>query len=129
MARRSLDDINLTPEEEAFLQHGNTPTSKPVSKQKPKPKTQKANPPLPLTVSPSEQPTPPSPNPPPNLPAHDSLLVSLNTRVPNDLATELLRVSMGRKLRKVHPFSQQDIVIEALSDWLKKNDPMGEADG
>jgi len=33
----------------------------------------------------------------------------------------LLKASSDRKIKKVHPFTQQDIVAEALTDWLKKN--------
>jgi hypothetical protein len=33
----------------------------------------------------------------------------------------LLRVAMERKLRGERPFTQQDIVAEALREWLERN--------
>jgi hypothetical protein len=47
-------------------------------------------------------------------------LVSLTFRLPASLAETLLRVSLNRKLRKEKPFAQQDIVAEAVRDWLER---------
>jgi hypothetical protein len=58
--------------------------------------------------------------PPP--PAASSGLVSLTFRLPSSLAEALLRVSLERKLRKEKPFAQQDIVAEALREWLERRD-------
>jgi len=49
-------------------------------------------------------------------------LVSMNFRLPANLPQALLKVSSERKLKKIKPFTQQDIVAEAISDWLKKNE-------
>jgi hypothetical protein len=42
-------------------------------------------------------------------------------RLPAALSGRLGRVSAERKLRRQRPFSQQDIVAEALDEWLKRN--------
>jgi hypothetical protein len=48
-------------------------------------------------------------------------LVSVNFRLPATIPPALLRASSDRKIKKIQPFTQQDIVAEALTDWLKKN--------
>ncbi|HAB17142.1 MAG TPA: hypothetical protein DCE44_11910 [Verrucomicrobiales bacterium] len=48
-------------------------------------------------------------------------LVPLSVRVQGDLADTLLRVAFERKLQRRAPYSQQDIVIQAVTQWLKKN--------
>jgi hypothetical protein len=48
-------------------------------------------------------------------------IVSATFRLPATLPPALLKASSDRKIKKVHPFTQQDIVAEALTDWLKKN--------
>ena len=45
--------------------------------------------------------------------------VSMSFRLPTPLSTRLIEVAVQRKLRRERPFSQQDIVAEALSAWLK----------
>jgi hypothetical protein len=42
-------------------------------------------------------------------------------RLPTELSTRLIRASVERKLRRERPFSQQDILAEALAKWLDKN--------
>ena len=48
-------------------------------------------------------------------------LVSVNFRLPATIAPALLKASSDRKIKKIQPFTQQDIVAEALTDWLRKN--------
>ena len=48
-------------------------------------------------------------------------LVSMNSRVPANIPPALMRASVDRKIRKIRPFTQQEIVAEALSDWLRKH--------
>lgn len=48
-------------------------------------------------------------------------LVSLSVRVNSALADTLLKVAFERKLQRRHPFSQQDIVTQAVNQWLRKN--------
>ena len=45
-------------------------------------------------------------------------IVSITIRLPASLPSRLLRASVERKLRREQPFSQQDIVAEALHAWL-----------
>lgn len=48
-------------------------------------------------------------------------LTSVNFRLPANIPPGLFKASSDRKLKKLYPFTQQDIVSEALTDWLKKN--------
>jgi hypothetical protein len=51
----------------------------------------------------------------------DNALAPLNVRVHPDIARALMRASMVRKFQRQAPWSQKDIVSQALEDWLKKN--------
>jgi len=123
--RRSLDDA-LTPEEELFLAgnaaktSGPTPRPKKTPGKRPqsKPKTQKEN--VPMT-KPALKELPPEPiSAPPEGYALPSL-VGLNTRIESNLSNALLRASMERRIAR-HPTAKvQDIVGQALAEWLKKH--------
>jgi hypothetical protein len=45
--------------------------------------------------------------------------VSLTVRVPRLVPPGLLLASVDRKLKRQRPFTQQEIVAEAVTDWLK----------
>ena len=47
--------------------------------------------------------------------------VSLSIRVPSNIPDALVRASADRKIKRQRPFTQQDIAIEALTQWLSKN--------
>ena len=47
--------------------------------------------------------------------------VSLNVRIEPEISTALLRASMDRKIQRLDPFTQRDIVAEALAEWLKNH--------
>lgn len=47
--------------------------------------------------------------------------ISMTFRLPAALSQRLSSVAAERKLRRQRPFSQQDIVAEALDQWLKRN--------
>ncbi|MGE3312803.1 MAG: hypothetical protein AB7O66_22770 [Limisphaerales bacterium] len=47
--------------------------------------------------------------------------VSMTFRLPADLPEALLRASMARKLRRLRPWTQQDIVTAAVREWLNRN--------
>lgn len=66
---------------------------------------------------PAFQSTPPAFNPQVAI----SGVMALNTRISAEISTALLTASMQRKLQRQNPFTQQDIVAEALSDWLRKH--------
>ncbi len=79
------------------------------------------------------KPAPASPVPaPPTLPQNGVLkpkpsdsfpsgvgIASITVRLPARLPSRLLRASVERKLLREQPFSQQDIVAEALDAWLR----------
>ena len=44
--------------------------------------------------------------------------VSVTFRLPSELSVRLLRVSLDRKLKRQKPFTQQDILAEALAVWF-----------
>lgn len=118
--RRTLGD-GLSPEEEAFL---NPETPKPKEKPKKTPTKRKEDAPMQRTALKQEaapqqafQPTTPIFNPQVAM----SGVMALNTRISAEISTALLTASMQRKLQRQNPFTQQDIVAEALSDWLRKH--------
>lgn len=47
--------------------------------------------------------------------------VSVTVRLPADIPTKLLRIATDRKIARQRPWTQQEIVAEALWQWLKKN--------
>lgn len=47
--------------------------------------------------------------------------VSATYRLPKELIAMLLKAASERKLKKLSPYTQQDIVAEALAAWLQKN--------
>ena len=86
--------------------------------------------PKPQTATPRENPTPPPapvieqtprPRAKKEQPAATSPLVSMYLRLPFDLSQALLKASLERKMNKTRPFTQQDIMAEALQIWLQKN--------
>jgi hypothetical protein len=48
-------------------------------------------------------------------------LVSVCVKLPEQLPPALLKASADRKIKKVRPFTQQEIFAEAVTDWLRKN--------
>ena len=47
--------------------------------------------------------------------------VSMTFRLPSELSSRLMRASVERKLKRERPFSQQDIITQALAQWLARN--------
>jgi hypothetical protein len=92
MKRKSLAD--LPPEEREFIDGG-----------KPKPEPHAAA---------------------PELPDAEAVLaevprITQSFRLPQPLVHELIRVSTDRKLARKKPWAQQDIIAEALQEWLRKH--------
>ena len=127
--RRSLDDA-LTPEEQAFLDKGsNTPSkakpkaaSRPKPKPKEKPTTRKEEPVMarPAIKEDFTQRIEPPVQQSPMMSGFSMPgVVSLNTRIDPEISAALLTASMQRKIQRQQPFTQQDIVAEALRMWLK----------
>ena len=48
-------------------------------------------------------------------------LVSLSIRVPPEVPEGLVRASAERKIKRLRPWTQQEIVAEAITQWLKRN--------
>ena len=48
-------------------------------------------------------------------------LAHLSVRLPAEIPQALLRASLDRKLKRQKPWTQQDIVAEALGQWFKRN--------
>jgi hypothetical protein len=46
-------------------------------------------------------------------------LVGTSYRLPEELVFKVMKASAERKIRKIHPWAQQDIVAEAVNAWLK----------
>lgn len=82
-----------------------TPTASPTT-----------NPP-PAEVHQNHMPTLTAPQHPVVIPA----IVSMTFRLPASLVARLARVAAERKLRRERPFHQQDIVAEALTQWLRQH--------
>ena len=55
------------------------------------------------------------------LPATSVGLVSMSVRLPPEIPEGLIRASAERKIKKEKPWTQQEIIAEALSEWLKKH--------
>jgi hypothetical protein len=47
--------------------------------------------------------------------------VPMTVRVPTRIPEALLKAASERKLKKTKPYTQQDIVAEALQNWLQKH--------
>ena len=121
--RRSLDDA-LSPEEQSFLENGKQAKSEPKPKAKPKSTPRKEESPMARPALKQDYAPPPKAAVPPT-PAIPQFTmagaVSLNVRIEPEISTALLRASMERKIQRLSPFTQRDIVAEAIADWLKKN--------
>ena len=112
--RRTLGE-GLTPEQEAFL-YGTPPASKP--KPEPKPKKEKKPMGQPALKKDFVQ-TPPIEAI--TLPPVQTGMVGLNTRIEPAISNALLRASVDRKIQRRVRAGVQDIVNEALTEWLKKS--------
>jgi hypothetical protein len=122
--RRSLDDA-LTPEEESFLV-GSPPSANPLPSEATEPPHRPAQSSVPKTrpsageegVQTILRSTSAESRLPPAVP--EGGLVALNTRIDPTLAAALLRASIERKIQRIEPFTQRDIVSAAIRFWLNK---------
>jgi hypothetical protein len=111
MKRRTLSDA-VSEEERRFIEAG-TPQSQTVSA------VTHESPPIvpaqaPITKKAGERKRPPAPE----LPV---VLVSQTYRLPADLVKDLTKIAVERKLDRRAPWSHQDIVADALRDWISKH--------
>ena len=66
-------------------------------------------------AAPPPEPKRPKPEPMPN-----AGLAFLSFRLPPEIAQALLTASLDRKLKRLRPWTQQEIAAEAISTWLRK---------
>lgn len=119
--RRSLDDA-LSPEEQSFLENGKQAKAPPKAKAKPKSTPRKEESPMARPALKQDYAPRTSEAPTPAIPQFTMAgAVSLNVRIEPEISTALLRASMDRKIQRLDPFTQRDIVAEALAAWLKKS--------
>ena len=113
--RRSLDDALITPEEQAFLATGIAAPEKFIAAE---------------AAKPSASPPPAKPEPEisqPELPSREiqkpaeAGLGALTVRMQPTIMAALLRASLERKIQRIEPFTQRDIVSVAVAYWLKAN--------
>lgn len=124
MARRRSFEDGLTADEEEFLKQGRATSHAKVQKAKSPPKSQTkkeeptmSKPALKQHVFGESPPVAFAPQPAPG-----SLKVSnLSVRIDSRIADALLRAMTERRIERIAPSTQQDIVAEAMVDWLKKN--------
>ena len=116
----ALRTANLSPEAKAFLSPGSPePLAKPCSPAIPVPSI----PVTPSAPTPAPEFAPPSrvlESQPAPLPGTGAL-VSMTFRVPAEIPSALVRASAERKVRRQRPFTQQEIVAEAVQQWLRSN--------
>ena len=125
--RRSLDDA-LTPDEQNFLETGKTAKAASKPKANPEATSKKENSPMasPALKKDFAEQSRPQMSPSTVLPQFTMAgAVSLNVRIEPEISTALLRASMDRKIQRLDPFTQRDIVAEALADWLRKHAYLG----
>ena len=121
---QALQASKLTEEAAAFVAAGAAGTavsSAPAPSTPPEPRAGIMPVPMPApALAPGKSAFVPSP-----LPAERHAPVSMTFRLPAELPAALLRVAMERKLRREEPFTQQDIVAQAVREWLERNAPSG----
>lgn len=130
--RRTLDE-GLTPEEEGFLNPAKKrksvkmkpDTLAPAAPAKEIEKQSKDISSADVNLSSPKVNPPVSGNPVATAPGTAQPLWSpsmqLNTRLSAELGTALLTASWNRRMQRMLPFTQQDIVAQALTDWLRTN--------
>jgi hypothetical protein len=110
MRRKSLAET-LTPEVRQFIEAG-----------APKPQGPEEPPPDPAPAPEVTEPRPVArPKAEEGVLEIEAPLITQSYRLPQPLVTALVRASMERKLARQKPWSQQHIVAEALTEWLKKH--------
>lgn len=110
--RRTLGD-GLTPEEEAFLNDAPEPLKILPEKDRIQDKQNFASRQVKETIAPPELEVRPLTH------VHTGM-VGLNTRVEPHISAALLRASTDRKIERRSRAAVQDIVNEALTEWLMK---------
>ena len=87
------------------------------------------NDPLPEKPEPMEKPRAERPSSKPSKPVREKepepsphhTQMTLSVRLPSEIPLKILRAATDRKIARVRPWTQQEIVAEALTLWLRKN--------
>ena len=87
------------------------------------------NDPLPEKSEPMEKPRAERPSSKPSKPVREKepepsphhTQMTLSVRLPSEIPLKILRAATDRKIARVRPWTQQEIVAEALTLWLRKN--------
>ena len=121
--RRSFDDA-MTADEEVFFKQGRAkpaagkPKPKSTPKSQPKQEEPKMSKPALKRHVAEEFPTAIIPPEPAAAPLKIS---NLSVRIDSRIAASLLRAMTERRIEGATPATQQDIVADAMVDWLKKH--------
>ena len=126
MKRKSLIEA-VSPEARDFIQAG-TPKPQFVQTQPEKAEGEASlavvpEPPK-TAIDPAEKKQIPVPVPVVHQPADEiplPVLVPQTFRLPQGLVEDLARAAIDRKIKRRKPWSQQDIVAEAIKEWLRKH--------
>jgi hypothetical protein len=126
MKRKSLTEA-VSSEARDFIQAGN-PRPQFVQTQSGKLEREESSALVPelskTAIGPAEKNQIPSPAPDVQQPPDEiplSVLVPQTYRVPQQLVEDLARAAIERKIKRRRPWSQQDIVAEAIKEWLRKH--------
>lgn len=117
-----LDKEKEAPEEESVRE---VPPSKPeIVEPDPEVKVEQPKEELKAPAPPKKKPKRSGPAKVPPSPVHDEMEpVSTRTyRLPISLIERLQMISLKRKVGKIRPNSQQDLLAQALTEWLDKNE-------
>ena len=125
-SRRTLSQAlrtdDLSAEARAFLKPTGRPPTPPAMGVVPTPIVREVS--RSTALSPACADTTPDDSPPlarPADPPPPARPVSMTFRLAPEIPVALLRASVERKVRQQRPFTQQEIVTEAVKHWLKVN--------
>ena len=104
MKRRSLAEGLVSPEALDFIEAGAPQPQSRLKESTPKPEKKAPRPKQNRKTAEPESVVP---------------LITQSYRLPVSLVSTLMRASMERKIARLKPWSQQDIVAEALTKWLQ----------
>lgn len=116
----ALKTADLSPEEMAFVTGGTPSTTATIGLAKPDVSRLAVDPPLePEMAAPAVKHKSPL-RKETAATGMASGLVNLSFRIPAEIHVALMRASFDRKLQRQEPWTQQEIVADAIAAWLKK---------
>jgi hypothetical protein len=119
MPRRSLIE-SISDEEREFIEAGRPQsTTQSIVREEAPAVREEISPPK--DEEPAAPKKPAAPRKTPSVATLPPVLISQTYRLPAELVKELTKTAVARKLERTPPWSQQDIVAEALKQWLDKH--------